>query len=128
MRLRYLALATGLALTLAGTTPVCAGGDKPYADFEARLNELVAPQAWLKGRMTEADVNLLFDYVRASLFAATQGLPAPAAPERLKQRVEELQRELETQGALTGLLLLNALEAAVRQSVRESLADPGTER
>ena len=128
MRLRYLALATGFGLALAGTSPACAGDDQRYADFEARLNELVAPQTWLKGKLTEADVDLFFDYVRASLFAASQGLPAPAAPEGLKRRVEELQRGLETQGTLMGLLLLNALEAAVRQSVRESPVDPGTKQ
>lgn len=127
MRARHLMVAAVLGLSVSGVIPACAAGDlQPYPEFEATLNGLVPPQAWLKGRITEADAALIFSYVRASLFAAAQGLPAPAVPGELKRRVEELQRDLEAQGALSALLLLNALEAAARQAVRESLVDPGT--
>ena len=126
MRLRYLIVAAGVVLGCAG--PAGAGERDAYADLDARLNELLAPQAWARGKLTEADVTLLFDYIRSSMFAASQGLPAPDVPDELRRRVEKLQRDLQLQGSLTGLLLLNALEAAARQAVRDANAAPERRR
>jgi len=122
MRLRYLIAIAGLIVGCAG--PAGAKDRDPYAELSAQLEELLTPQTWLRGKVTEADVSLLFDYVRSSMFAASQGFPPPAFPEELRQRVEQLKRDLKLQGSLAGLLLLNALEAAARQAVRDATVEP----
>ena len=126
MRLRYPIVA--VCLILGGAPAAGAGEKNPYAELDAQLERLVSPQGWLKGTITEADVSLLFDYIRASMFAASQGLPAPGVPEEIRQRAEKLKQDLKLRGTLTGLLLLNAFEAAARQAVREALADPDASR
>jgi len=126
MRLRYLIVAAGLFL--GGTGAAAAGDRDAYKELDARLEQLLSPQVWLRGKVTEADVTLLFDYIRSSMFSASQGLPPPAVPEELRQRAERLKQDLKVQGTLTGLLLLNALEAVARQAVRESLGEPDRPR
>lgn len=125
MHHRSLIVAAALGLALAA--PAGADNRHPFAEFDARLGELLTPQAWLKGKITEADVQLLFAYLKASLLAASQGKELPVPPE-LSQRAEAMGRELKLQGVLTGLLLLDAFEAAARQAVREALAEPAAAR
>mgnify|MGYP001570563948 CR=1 FL=1 len=120
MHLRSMIAAGALGLMLA--TPAFAETGDPFAEFDARLESLLTSQAWLKGRINEADVSLLFAYLKASLLAASQGKQVPVPPE-LKQRAEALGRELKLQGVLTGLLLLDALEVSAKQALREALAD-----
>jgi len=115
------------ALGVAVAVPVRADPKDPFAEFDARLEQLLAPEAWLKGRVTEADVQLLFAYLKASLVAAAEGRELPVPPE-LSQRAEAIGRELELQGVLTGLRLLDALESAAKQAVREALAGPPASR
>jgi hypothetical protein len=126
VRLRYLIVASGLFLGCAA--PAGAGDRNAYTELDAQLEQLLSPQVWLRGKVTESDVSLLFDYIKSSMFAASQGLPPPGVPEELKQRAERLKQDLKLQGSLTGLLLLNALEAAARQAVREGLVDPEPRR
>ena len=120
MHLRPLIVAAGLALACA--TPAHADGKDPFAEFDARLEQLLPPEAWLKGKVSEADVSLLFAYLKATLIAASQGKQLPV-PEEITRRAEALGRELKLQGVLTGLLLLDALESGARQALREALAD-----
>lgn len=120
MSARSMIAAGALGLMLA--TPAFAETGDPFAEFDARLESLLTPQAWLKGRINEADVSLLFAYLKASLLAASQGKQVPVPPE-LKQRAEALARELKLQGVLTGLLLLDALEVSAKQALREAPAD-----
>lgn len=123
MHHRSLIVATALGLALV--VPAHADNRNPFAEFDARLEQLLTPQAWLKGKITEADVQLLFAYLKASLLAASQGKELPVPPD-LNQRAEAIGRELKLQGVLTGLLLLDAFEAAARQAVREALGEtPG---
>jgi len=114
---------TGLMLALS--SPAIAGDKDPAAEYEALLEQMMTPKAWLGGRVTESDVELLFAYLKASLAAASQGREVPV-PEELSRRAEAIGRGFQTHGMMTGLLLLHVLEARTKQLVRE--AQPGYER
>ncbi|UCF77019.1 MAG: hypothetical protein JSU71_07130 [Betaproteobacteria bacterium] len=120
MNARRLVAVTGLMLALA--SPTMAGDKDPVAEYEALLEQMMTPQAWLGGRVTESDVELLFAYLKASLAAASQGREVPV-PEELNRRAEAIGREFQTHGMLTGLLLLHVLEARTKELVREAQPD-----
>jgi hypothetical protein len=120
MNAQRLVAVTGLMLALA--SPAIAGDRDPAAEYEALLEQMMTPQAWLGGRVTESDVELLFAYLKASLVAARQGREVPV-PEELNRRAEAIGREFQNHGMLTGLLLLHVLEARTRQLVREAQPD-----
>ncbi|KPK14671.1 MAG: hypothetical protein AMJ67_15985 [Betaproteobacteria bacterium SG8_41] len=120
MNARRLVAVTGLMLALA--SPTMAGDKDPAAEYEALLEQMMTPQAWLGGRVTESDVELLFAYLKASLAAASQGREVPV-PEELNRRAEAIGREFQTHGMLTGLLLLHVLEARTKELVREAQPD-----
>ena len=103
-------LACGLAM------PVHAADERDPPDLDKALAQALTPEAWLGGRISEADVELLFAYLRASLIGSTYGREVPV-PEELKRRAEALGHELRMHGLLTGLLLLQALEARARQAL-----------
>ena len=105
----------GLA-ALAAALPLHAADERTSPDLDAALEQMLTPEAWLGGRITEADVELLFAYLRASLIASTYGQEVPV-PEELKRRAESLGRELRAHGVLAGLLLLQALEARTKQAL-----------
>ena len=133
MRLKRFVVMAALAGLVCAGAPAAAAERTPVertplAEFDAQLEQLLSPQAWLKGKVTEADVALIFAHIKASLFASSMGLPPPAVPDELKQRAEELKLDLTRHGALTGLRLLNALEAGVKQVVRETLSAPDASR
>lgn len=90
-----------------------ASADDRAADPLAHLD----PQALLKGMVSEADVALLFAYLRSALIAASQGRDAPP-PEELDRRAEALGNELRLRGTLAGLLVLGAIEHSARQVLR----------
>jgi len=123
MNARTLVAITGLMLALSN--PVLAGDKDPAAEYEALLQQMMTPQAWLGGRVTESDVELLFAHLKASVAAASQGRELPV-PEELNRRAEAIGRELQTHGMLTGLLFLHVLEVRAKQAVRE--AQPDRER
>lgn len=120
MNARKLVAVTGLMLALS--SPAIAGDKDPAAEYEALLQQMMTPQAWLGGRVTESDVELLFAYLKASLAAASQGREAPV-PDELGRRADAIGRELQTHGMLTGLLFLQVLEARTKQLVREAQPD-----
>jgi hypothetical protein len=109
MRLRtsIVILAAGLGLA----APATAAERDPLAAFD--------PAALLQGLVREEDVAALFAHLRAALLAAAEGREAPPA-DALARRAEAIGGELKLRGALAGALLLQALEAQLRQALREA--------
>ena len=119
MRLRSMIAAAVLALAFAAPSRA---GDKP--DPFAQLEPLIASGALFQGLVREEDVALLFSHLRAALAASRHGLEAPAPPEALDRRAQEIAAELRARGTLAGLLLLTSFEAAARQALREAFPAP----
>jgi hypothetical protein len=87
--------------------------------FDAQLIEsLISPRALLGEVVTERDLDLLLAHVKAALLAAAAGT-APPASEELDRRAEAIGKALKTRGTLAALVLLDALEASVRQQLRD---------
>ncbi|MCW5606074.1 MAG: hypothetical protein KIT18_16160 [Burkholderiales bacterium] len=101
-----------VAAALAFGMPAHAGERQP--DPFAQID----PQVLFRGMVSEADVSLLFSYLRAAMLAASQGRDAPV-PEELNRRAEALGNELKLRGMLAGLLLLNAIEQSAKEALRE---------
>jgi hypothetical protein len=111
-----------LAAALAGPARAEHPPD-PFAQIEALLGSGVLVQ----GLVRDEDVTLLFSHLRAALLAASQGREAPAAPEALDRRAEEIAGEVKNRGTAVSLLLLTALENAAREALRETApVDPRT--
>lgn len=104
------ALTTAL-LGLSLQAPAFAADNDPLARLD--------PEVLFKGAISDSDVSLLFAYLRSAMVAAAAGRAPPPVPEELNQRAEALGDELKRRGALTALMLLSALEASVRQTLRE---------
>lgn len=81
----------------------------------------------LGGLVTEKDVGLLFDHLRASMRASAEGRPPPPLPEALARRLEVAGSELQLRGLVAGMVLTQFVERAVRDAVRE-LGPPPTSR
>jgi hypothetical protein len=94
------------------------------ADPFARLEALLSSGALMRGVVREEDVTLLFDHIRASILAASQGREAPPPPEAIARRGEEIGTELKVRGTAASLILLNAFEAVTRQAVRDLAGVP----
>lgn len=116
MRIRFLIVAGLMVLAnciLSGPSRALdAQAQSPDAD--AVLEQMLAPEAWFREHVTEADIDLFFAYLRASLFGSAYGYDVPV-PEGLKSRAEALGRELRRHGVATALLLLQAMEARARK-------------
>lgn len=115
----------GLLLGLACAAP-CAAGEPlsgPAARLDAQLEAMLERGELLRGIVTEQDVALLFEHLRAALLAGYAGGEAPSAAE-IHRRAEAIRRELQARGMLAGLLLLNAIEERARQLVREAQPRP----
>ena len=126
MHIRTLIIASIMGLAVA--TPAHAGDQDSSADLEATLEQMMTPEAWLGGRISESDVELMFAYLKASLVASSQGRELPV-PGELSRRAEAIGRDLQIHGMLTGLLLLQVLESRAKEAVREAQPDdpaPGT--
>jgi hypothetical protein len=108
-----------LALALAAPAHAQQKAD-PFAQLEALLNS----GALVRGVVREEDVTMLFDHIRATILAASQGREAPLPPEAIARRGEEIGAELKVRGTAASLLLLNAFESVARQAVRDILAAP----
>jgi hypothetical protein len=78
----------------------------------------IDPQVLFKGAISEADVSLLFEYLRAAMLAAAQGREAPP-PEVLRQRAQALAQELKLRGTVAGMVILGAIEQSLKQSLSE---------
>jgi hypothetical protein len=116
------AIAMG-ALGLALAAPAHAQ-QQPRPDPFAQLDALFASGALVRGVVREEDVTLLFDHLRASILAASQGREAPPPPEALTRRGEEIAAEAKVRGTAASLILLNAFEGVAHQMVRDILAAP----
>ena len=119
MSLRSMIAVAALALPCAGATHAA---DRP--DSPAQIEPLIASGALFQGLVREEDVALLFAHLRAALAASRHGLEAPAPPEALDRRAQEIAAELRARGTLAGLLLLTSFEAAARQALREAFPAP----
>ncbi len=110
------------ALGLALAAP--AQAEQKTTDPFAQLDALMRSGALVRGVVREEDVTLLFDHLRASILAASQGREAPPPPEAITRRGEEIGTELKVRGTAASLILLNAFETVTRQAVRDILAAP----
>ena len=120
MRLASTISIAASVLMLGLAVPACAQ-EKP--DSAVRIEQLLDPKVLFQGVLREEDVSLLFAHLRAALLASYQGHNAPV-PEELNRRMEAISGELKSRGAIAGLLMLTAFEAAARQALREALAEP----
>jgi hypothetical protein len=120
MRLYPLLIVAALGAALAA--PAHAQQEKRIDPF-SQLDALFSSGALVRGVVNEDDVTLLFDHVRASILAASQGREAPP-PEALGRRAEEIATEVKVRGTAASLILLNAFEGVARQVVRDLLAAP----
>ena len=77
----------------------------------------------LGGIVQERDVGLVFDYLREALDAAMEGREAPP-PEELTQRAEVIGEALKRRGADAARAILDSVESAVREGMREPRAHP----
>jgi len=118
--MRLASLITVVALGLVTAAPA---GAEHRPDPLAGIEPLLNPEVLLQGVVREQDVSLLFAHLRAALLASYQGREAPP-PEELNRRLEAISGELKARGAIAGLLLLAAFEAAARQALSEALTEP----
>src|SRR5687767_991567 len=120
MRLDAAIVMGPLGLALAAP----AQAEQKTTDPFAQLDALMRSGALVRGVVREEDVTLLFDHLRATILAASQGREAPPPPEALGRRGEEIATEVKVRGTAASLLMLNAFEAVTRQLVRDVLAAP----
>lgn len=121
MRL-HAAIAMG-ALGLALAAPGHAQQQKKPDPF-AQLDALISSGALVRGLVREEDVTLVFDHLRATILAASQGREAPPPPDALGRRSEEIAADVRARGTAASLLLLGAFEALARDAVRDIAAPP----
>jgi hypothetical protein len=95
----------------------------PAARLDAQLEAMLERGELLSGVVTEQDVVLVFAHLRAVLLAASTGGEPPSA-EEIHRRAEAIGRELKARGMVAGLLVLNALEARIRERMRETPRRP----
>jgi hypothetical protein len=111
-----------IAAALIGLACAAPAHAEQKSDSFAQIESLLNPKFLLQGVIRDEDVALLFAHLRAALLASYEGREAPP-PDALNQRAEAIGNELRARGALAGLLLLMAFEAAAKQAVREALGD-----
>ena len=88
------------------------------SDQDARPG--VGPSEVFGGIVQERDVGLIFEYFREALSAAVEGRDViPPPPEELIQRAEILGGEMKRRGAAAGRAILDAIEGAVRERLRD---------
>jgi hypothetical protein len=76
------------------------------------------PAPLLGGIIQERDVTLVFDYLRDALKAGMQGRQVEP-PKELTQRAEAIGEEVKERGATAARAAIDAIEDAVRESLRE---------
>ena len=81
-------------------------------------------EALFSGLVQEQDVALAFRYFRESLDAAMDGREPPPPPAVLIQRAEVIGDELKRRGFAVARDALDAIEAIVREQVREPTRRP----
>ena len=91
----------------------------PFAGLDAQIEALLGPRALMDGVVTEQDVDLVLNYLKAALLAAASGREPPS-DEELARRAEAIRNALAARDTLAGLLLLDALDARARQWLRDA--------
>ena len=72
-----------LGLLAAALAAPAHAQQQPKADPFAQLEALLNSGALVRGVVREEDVTLLFDHIRATILAASQGREAPPPPEAI---------------------------------------------
>jgi hypothetical protein len=89
------------------------------------LDALPPAADYFAGVVQEQDVSLVFGYLREALRAAVSGgEPPPAEP--LIERADAIGNELVKRGAMAGRAVLDAIENAVRESLKDTPRLPPT--
>ena len=83
----------------------------------------VHAEPFIGGLVKEADVDLVFGYLREAMSAAFEGREV-APPEALVQRAEAIGEEARRHGEIAARAALDAIE----REIRESMRTPRTER
>ncbi len=115
MKLRHL-----MCVAVAGvafSVPAAAQSKDPFDAFEA-----INPEVLFKGIIREDDVTLVFRHLRESMAAAARGEEAQES-EAIKQRTEQIKREVAARGSVLMGALLSAFEAAAKQAIREGFGE-----
>ena len=87
------------------------------------LDALPPAADYFAGVVQEPDVNLVFSYLREALSAAVSGRePPPVEP--LIERADAIGGELARRGAMAGRAVLDAIENAVRESLKDTPRPP----
>lgn len=109
-----------LALALGGMLSSALHAQEPVAPAFSE------PQQLLGGVVSEDDVGLLFEHLRESMRAASEGREPPPMPESLVRRLESAGGELRLRGLDAAMLLTRFVEHAVRGAVRELAPPPSS--
>lgn len=95
---------------------------EPPEVFERRLEQIeriLSPQSILRGKLSEEDVEEVFTIMRGAMVGKTI-----EPSERLRSRLQAIGDSVQVRGALAGMLLLDELEAILKNKVREINRDP----
>ena len=84
-----------------------------------------ADEPFIGGVVKEADVKLVFDFMREAMSAALQGREV-AAPEALMRRADEIAVEAQRRGEIAARAAVDAIEREVLESMRRSERRPGS--
>jgi hypothetical protein len=104
----------GIVIALALFFTVSAPARAEHADDPVAA----AAGTFVRGLVQEEDVGLFFGYLREALSAAAEGRDAPV-PDTLTRRAEEIGERAKQRGVIAGRVLLDALEASVRDIFRD---------
>jgi hypothetical protein len=111
--MRTIALALTMFFALSGSARA-GDADDPLS---------AAAGTFISGLVQEEDVGLLFGYFREALAAAAEGRDAPV-PEALTRRAEEIGERAKQRGVVAARVLLDAVEASVREIFRDFSPPP----
>jgi hypothetical protein len=106
-----------IALTLFFTMSAPARAEHADDPFSA------AAGTFVRGLVQEEDVTLFFGYLREALSAAAEGRDAPV-PDVLSRRAEEIGERAKQRGIIAGRVLLDAVEASVRDMLGDRSRTP----
>lgn len=88
------------------------------ASAHAEDARVIVPGSLFGGIVQERDIALIFGYAREAVSAAVEGREVPP-PEELTQRAEVLGAEMKRRGAAAGRAIIDAIESAVRERLRD---------
>ena len=106
-----------LAASFVYTHPALAQQRDPFERLEG-----INPEVLFKGILREDDVTLLMRHIRESMAASARGEEAQMS-ESMKQRTEQIRREIGVRGSVLAGMLLSELEQAAKEAIREGIKD-----